>query len=146
MADLAQTCYDADLSFTRWDPLRDLLAMQARLDRLTGAAASGWLPPIDIYETPDRFVIVAELPGMSREQIRVDVQGDQVTLSGEQPARAIACEHILQIERGHGRFSRRFALGGPIDAGQVSADLKEGVLTVTLPKLAPRGPQRIDVQ
>lgn len=134
------------MSFTRWDPLRDLLALQARLDRLTGVAGPGWLPPIDIYETTDRFVIVAELPGMSREQIHVGVQDDEVTLSGEQPARALACEHVLQIERGHGRFSRRFALGSPVDAEHVTADLKEGVLTVTLPKRTAPGPHRIDVQ
>jgi HSP20 family protein len=133
------------LSFTRWDPLRDLLALQARLDRLTGAGPA-WLPPIDIYETADRFVIIAELPGMSREQIHVGIQDDEVTLSGEQPARALPCEHVLQIERGHGRFSRRFALGSPVDAERVTADLKEGVLTVTLPKRTTRGPHRIDVQ
>src|SRR5690348_11337949 len=107
---------------------------------------TGWLPPIDIYETADRFVIAAELPGFSREQVQVQVHGSEVTLSGEQPRQAIAGERVLQIERGHGRFSRSFALDAPIDAEAVSADLKDGVLTITLPKLASRGPQRVDVQ
>ena len=134
------------MPFTRWDPLHDLLALTGRLDRLSGAAVSGWLPALDIYETADRFVIAAELPGLSREQVRVQVHGSDVTLSGEQPQQAIAGERVLQIERGHGRFSRTFALGTPIDGDAVSADLKDGVLTITLPKLAARGPQRVDVQ
>ncbi|HVC20309.1 MAG TPA: Hsp20/alpha crystallin family protein [Vicinamibacterales bacterium] len=134
------------MGFTRWDPLRDLLALQAQLDQFAGATASGWLPPIDLYETADSYVLLAEVPGLTRDQLDIRVQGDQLTLSGERPVRAVACERFHRVERGHGSFSRTFSLGTAVDAAAVTADLQNGVLTVTLPKAARRGPRRIDVQ
>jgi HSP20 family protein len=131
--------------FTRWDPLLDLLALQARLDRLTGTATGGWLPPIDIYETADRFVVIAEVPGLTRDQVQVRVENNHLTLSGEQPLRPGGSARVLQIERGHGRFTRTIVLDSAVDAAGVSADLKDGVLTVTLPKSSNRGSQRIDI-
>lgn len=132
------------MGFTRWDPLRDLLALRARLDQLAGAA-SDWLPPIDLYETADRYVVVAEVPGMARDQMDVRVHDGRVTVSGQRPVRVTAGDRYHRIERGHGRFSRSFALGQPIDATAVRADLQNGVLTITIPKAPGAEPQRIDV-
>ncbi|MDE3153716.1 MAG: Hsp20/alpha crystallin family protein [Acidobacteriota bacterium] len=131
------------MGFTHWDPLRDLLALRARLDQLAGST-SDWLPPIDVYETADRFIVTAEVPGMTRDQMDVRVEGGRVTVTGERPGTA-AGERYHRIERGHGRFSRSFVLDQAIDAAAVSADLRDGVLTVSIPKAPGAAPRRIDV-
>ena len=121
------------MAFTRWDPIRDLLAIQQRLDRFAPGPA-GWVPPVDLHETPDHYIITAELPGISQEDVRIHVHDDRLTLSGVRRQREQACEQFHRIERGHGAFSRTFELPNPIDAGQITADLRDGVLTVTCPK------------
>jgi len=121
----------------RWDPLRDLLALHEQLGQLVGTDAPGWTPPADLYETPAEYVLTAELPGLSRDQIDIHAEETRITIRGARvssPGREIPCEHFHRVERGHGRFSRAFALPEPIDMAAVSADLKDGVLTVTIPK------------
>jgi HSP20 family protein len=136
------------VAFTRWDPLRDLLALHEQLGQLVGTDAPGWTPAVDLYETPNEFVLTAELPGLSRDQIEIHAEDGRITIRGARPAgpdREIPCEQYHRVERGHGRFSRAFALPEPIDVEAVTADLKEGVLTVTIPKSNDRGTRRIDV-
>ena len=122
------------MAFTRWDPLRDLLAIQQRLDRFAPGPA-GWMAPVDLHETPDRYVITAELPGISQEDIQIHAHERRLTLSGGGRERELACEEFHRIERGHGAFSRTFQLPVPVDADGITADLRDGVLTVTCPKL-----------
>jgi HSP20 family protein len=143
-----QPCYDSDVAFTRWDPLRDLLALHEQLGHLVGTDAPGWTPPVDLYETPAEFVLTAELPGLSREQIEIHAEEGRITIRGARVASAerdIPCEQYHRVERGHGSFSRGFALPEAIDVDAVTADLRDGVLTVTLPKAATRAARRIDV-
>lgn len=123
------------MAFTRWDPIRDLLAIQQRLDRFASGPAA-WMPAVDLHETPDRYVITAELPGMSRKDLQIHVQEGRLTLSGVRRGRELPCEEYHRIERGHGAFSRTFQLAVPIDADGVEAELRHGVLTVTCPKQA----------
>lgn len=136
------------VAFTRWDPLRDILALHEQLGQLVGTDAPGWTPPVDLYETPNEFVLTAELPGLSREQIEIHAEDARITIRGARPAgpgRDIPCEQFHRVERGHGRFSRAFALPEPVDVEGVRADLKEGVLTVTIPKAADRAARRVEV-
>jgi len=136
------------VAFTRWDPLRDLLALHEQLGHLVGTDARGWTPPVDLYETPGEFVLTAELPGLSRDQIDIHAEDSRIVIRGargSEPARDIPCEQYHRIERGHGRFSRAFSLPEPIDVDHVTADLKDGVLTLTIPKLRDRTARRIDV-
>jgi HSP20 family protein len=137
-----------NVAFTRWDPLRDLLALHEQLGHLVGTDAPGWTPPVDLYETAAEFVLTAELPGLSRDQIDIHAEGSRIVIRGArgaEPARDIPCEQYHRIERGHGRFSRAFALPEPIDVDRVTADLKDGILTVTIPKLHDRTSRRVDV-
>jgi HSP20 family protein len=122
------------VAFARWDPIRDLLAIQQRLDRFAPGPA-GWAPPIDVSETADRYVITAELPGISQEDIQIHINDGRLTLSGERRERDRPCEQYHRVERGHGGFSRTFQLPVPVDADAVTADLHDGVLTVTCPKV-----------
>ena len=137
-----------DVAFTRWDPLRDLLALHEQLGQLVGTDAPGWTPPVDLYETHTEYVLTAELPGLTRDQIEIHAEDNRIVVRGARGAdagREIPCEQYHRVERGHGRFSRAFSLPEPIDVAAVSADLRDGVLTVTIPKLADRGARRIDV-
>ena len=136
------------VGFTRWDPLRDLLALHEQIGQLVGTDAPGWTPAVDLYETPIDFVLTAELPGLSRDQIEIHAEDSRIVIRGARvagPGREIPCEHFHRVERGHGRFSRSFALPEAIDISQVSADLKDGILTVVIPKARGRGVRRVNV-
>jgi HSP20 family protein len=132
-----------DVASTRWDPLQDLLALHERLNRLAGTDEAGWMPPMDVSELPDRFVITAEVAGLSREDIQVTVQDGKLTLKGERQAGDACSVRFERVERGHGRFVRTFALPATVDASAVVADLQDGVLTVSIPKVA--GRRRIEI-
>lgn len=132
------------VAFTRWDPIRDLLAIQQRLDRFAPGPA-GWIPPVDLHETPDHYVITAELPGLKREDLEIHMHDGTLTLSGVRQEREIACEQYHRVERGHGSFSRTFQLSVPVDADRIVADLRDGVLTVTCPKTTDANARRIRV-
>jgi HSP20 family protein len=132
------------VAFTRWDPLRDLLALHEHLGQLVGTDAPGWTPPVDLYETPAEYVLIAELPGLARNQIDIQAEDNRIVIRGERGGH-VPCDHYHRVERGHGHFSRAFALPEPIDVQGVTADLKDGLLTVTIPKAADRGVRRVDV-
>lgn len=132
------------MAFTRWDPIRDLLAIQQRLDRFAPGPA-GWIPPVDLHETPDHYVLTAELPGLKREDLDIHMHDGQLTLSGVRREREVACEQYHRVERGHGSFSRTFQLPVPVDADHIVADLRDGVLTVTCPKTNDPGARRIRI-
>lgn len=128
------------MAFARWDPIRDLLAIQQRLDRFA-PGPSGWTPAVDILETADHYIVAAEVPGMSRGDLDISVHEGRLTISGERRERTPQCEQYHRVERGHGSFSRTFHLPVPMDSERVTADLRDGVLTVTCPK-APNGSAR----
>ena len=130
------------------DPLRDLRAWQERLERLAAQQGTAWAPPIDVYETEDRYVVTAEVPGVSREAIDVAVQDNHLRLRGSraaEPAGDRGPQQFHQVERGHGSFERTFRFAESIATDAISADLRDGVLTITLPKAA-APPRRIQVK
>jgi HSP20 family protein len=130
----------AVVAFARWDPIRDLLAIQQRLDRFAPGPA-GWVPPVDLHETDERYVVTAEVPGLRREDVQIHFHDGRLTLSGARGERSAPCEQYHRVERGHGMFSRTFELPVPILVDQITADLENGVLTVIVPK-SPDGAQR----
>jgi HSP20 family protein len=132
------------VAFARWDPLRDLLALQEQIGQIVGTDAPGWTPPVDLYETGGAFVLTAELPGLNRDDIEIHAEESRIVIRGER-AGQIPCEQYHRVERGHGRFSRAFLLPEPIDIEAVTADLNDGLLTITLPKAGGRGTRRVDV-
>src|SRR6187431_961099 len=111
------------------DPLRDLRAWQERLEAQHGHA---WVPPIDVYETEDRYVVTAEVPGLDRQEIDVAVQDNRLTLRGLRSAGTpeAANRHYHQVERGHGSFERTFRFADPVQENGITADLRDGVLTI----------------
>ena len=129
------------------NPWRDLRSWHERLERLAGPHAETWAPPIDVFETSDRYVIAAELPGLDRDQIELAMEDSRLTIRGQRVGGPAGADvHYHQVERGHGAFSRTFDFADKIDADAVTADLTDGVLTVTLPKIAPPPPRKIEVR
>jgi HSP20 family protein len=129
--------------------MRDLRAWQERLERLSTHHAESWAPPIDVYETLDRYVIAAELPGVTREQIELALEDSRLTIRGRRPERAPGSGdvvHYHQVERGYGAFARTFDFAEKVDMDGVTADLQNGVLTVTLMKVAPPPARKIEVR
>lgn len=124
--------------------MRDLLIMQERLDSLFGRAAPGWVPLVDLYETPESYVVAAELPGMARDDFQIDVADNTLTLRGRRSETG-APQRYQQLECGLGQFSRSFRFADDIETGAINAQFKDGVLTITVPKTPKAGARRIDV-
>jgi HSP20 family protein len=118
-----------------WDPMRDLLTMQERLESLFGPATPGWVPPADLCELSDRYVLAVELPGLKREDVKLDFNDGVLVLHGTRPSQPCCPERYQQLERGQGSFSRSFRFGASVAVDGITADLTDGVLTVVIPKL-----------
>jgi HSP20 family protein len=132
------------VAFTGWDPVRDLLAIQQRLDRFAPGPA-GWVPPVDVHETADAYVVTAELPGLQREDLHIHIEGARLTLEGTRGNLRGPCEQYHRVERGYGAFSRTFQLPAPVDPERIVASLRDGVLTVHCPKTTDSNPRRVRV-
>jgi HSP20 family protein len=107
-----------------------------------------WIPPVDLYETETHDLVVkAELPDMTRGDIEVTVEKDTLTIRGTKKLpEGIKDEHLRRIERSYGAFSRSFALPHTVDSTKVSAEYKNGVLTVKLPYREEAKPRTINVE
>ena len=128
------------------NPWRDLRAWQERLERLSSHHPDSWTPAIDVYETADRYIVAAELPGLTRDQVELAMADSQLTIRGQRAEQSGRDVHYQQVERGHGAFARTFEFAEKIDADGITADLTDGVLTVTLPKVAPPAARKIEVR
>ena len=95
--------YDPAVAFVRWDPLQDLLATQQRMDRLA-TGPTGWTPAVDVFETPDRYVVMVELPGLTQDDVQLQHHEGRLTISGMRRERESPCEQFHRIERGHGEL------------------------------------------
>ena len=126
-----------------WDRLRDIMALQ---DRLSAREGTGWRPPVDVYETEQCYVVSAEIPGVKRDEIHIEVRDSELTIRGERREEAVPANAYHQMERLQGPFARTFVFNERIDAERINAEFVDGVLTVKVPKAARPEPRRIDVQ
>ena len=127
-----------------YDPLKQLAAVQKRMNQLfesalartnfeTSDGIDSWSPTCDVYERPDSLVMSIELPGLSRDQIDVRVDGDELVVEGERRmGRERNDEHYHRVEREFGKFSRRFRLPSTADRGQIEATYRDGLLEVVI--------------
>jgi len=146
------------MAVVKWDPFRDLISIQDRMNRLfeqtlsrsrgdEGAAAATWTPAVDIYETLDTIVIKAELPGVVREDIEIQIDDNTLTLKGERRfSKDVQEESYLRIERTFGSFHRCFTLPATIQQEKIRAVCRDGVLELTLPKAEGSKPKRIAIE
>jgi HSP20 family protein len=142
------------MALVRWDPARDFDTLQTDANRLFdaffGGTANGvtrrWVPPMDLVETDEHLVLRADLPGLDRDDVEVEVKDGVLTIAGERRAEQEDNSNgYHRVERAHGRFSRSLSLPQGVDAGQVQADFDKGVLEVRIPKPAERKPHRVQI-
>ena len=126
------------MTIVRWDPFRDFGL---------GSGAAAWVPPVDMFQNGDQeLVLKAELPDMAREQIDITVENYVLTIKGEKKLSGdVKEEQFHHVERRYGAFSRSFSLPRTVDASKVSAEYRNGVLTVKLPLREEAKPRQIKV-
>jgi HSP20 family protein len=111
------------------------------------SAAASWVPPVDIVEEKDAIRIVAELPGVKPENVKISLEHNLLTIQGNKEQLAEErSERIHRYERTYGAFERSFTLPSTVDAERIQASYEHGVLTVTLPKAEKAKPREIAVQ
>ena len=141
----------ADFSFA-WDRLTN---MHNELDRVFESAfgstvrspgtLSRWTPAVDVYQDKDQFTVVAEVPGMKKEELEISLNGDTLTISGERKTEEKGDDHRFRSERFFGRFQRSLTLPSAVNTEKVKATYKDGVLEVVLPKAEEAKPKQIEV-
>ena len=138
----------------KWDPLRDLLMLQERMNRLFEESFAGrleepailgsgtWTPLADAYETGEGFVVILELPGIEQDDVEVQVDGDSLTVKGRRRGLGQRPDRYHRMERSHGPFLRAFKLTDEVDPARVTAQLRDGLLRLELPKVRGRSSGR----
>ncbi len=147
------------MALIRWDPFRDLLTLQDRMDRLfqdsmtrsrgheESLAPGFWSPPVDIYETDESVILKAELAGLNKNDVTIEVKDSTLILRGERKfEKDIKEENYHRIERSYGSFSRTFSLPQTVDQSKVTATFKDGLLEIKIPKVKDARPKQIEIK
>jgi len=142
---------------TEWDPLKDLVGIQERMNKLFESALArtnfdaeggvgAWTPVADVYEGDDSVVFCLELPGLAQADIDVRLEDDELVVRGERHMdRGAPGEQFHRVERSYGKFVRRFRLRSHIDRASVTGVYQDGVLVITLAKKEDAGKKPIRV-
>ncbi len=146
------------MTLIRWDPWKDLIALQERMNRLLeesfgrlrkeeGLVSGAWTPAVDIYETENSLVVTAEIPGVSEKDIDVRIENNQLVIKGERKfEKETKEENYHRIERVYGNFYRSFSLPNTVDHDKVKAEYKNGVLKITIAKKEEVKPKQIKIE
>jgi HSP20 family protein len=146
------------MSLLKMNPFREYDEIQTSMNRLFNTALypffregerslSGgqWAPSVDVYETEKEIVFDCELPGFEKDQVNLSVEGGRLTISGERKAEEAKGRNYHSAERWYGSFQRTFLLPTSVETEKIAANLKNGILTVTLPKKEEVRPRQIPV-
>jgi HSP20 family protein len=146
------------VTIVRWEPLRELSSLQTEMNRLfntvfdapatqgNGGTMRRWVPAMDLLETADHFVLRADLPGMTQDDVNIELEDSTLTVSGERKSEhEDKQEGFYRVERAFGSFSRSLTLPKGIDADAVNANFENGVLEIRIPKPEERKPRRISI-
>jgi HSP20 family protein len=140
-------------TLVRWDPLRDVAAMQTELSRLmnglfegSGRQTQAWVPTLDVWETEDSVVYAFDLPGLEQDAIAIEVEDGALTVSAtRERSQKIDSERFHRLERRTGTFSRTVGLPQGVSEDEIKASYTNGVLEITVPKPAEQKPKRISI-
>jgi HSP20 family protein len=142
----------------RWDPFRDLMSIQNELNRLFGrtygggeggtGSAGSWVPPLDVFESTDKYVVAVELPGIEPGDVEVAVEDSTLTIKGQRDFfyKDAADDAFRRIERRYGQFTRTLTLPSTANVEKVDAKFDKGVLTIEVPKREEAKPRKITVK
>ena len=147
------------MAIVRWEPLRELSSLQTEMNRLfnqafdapgagtgNGGSARRWMPAMDLLETDDHFVLRADLPGMTEQDITIELEDNVLTVAGERKAEhEDKREGYYRVERAFGSFARSLTLPKGVDGEAVTAAFDNGVLEVRIPKPEERKPRKITI-
>ena len=145
------------MTIVRWEPLRELSSLQSEMNRLFasafepdsggGSALRRWVPPpMDFKETGEHFLLRTDLPGLSEEDVNIELEDSVLTISGERRIEeASEGEGWQRVERTFGQFSRSLTLPQGIDAEAIQASFDRGVLELRIPKPEQRKPKKISI-
>lgn len=141
------------MTLVRWNPLRTLNTLPSELDRFFGDfglnyndSDSVWRPTVDLSETEENYEVKAEIPGMDKKDIKVEVHDHVLTLSGEKKhEEKVDGKNYHRIERSYGKFERSFRLPKEVKAEEIKAKYENGVLIVDIPKVEEAKPKEISV-
>jgi HSP20 family protein len=123
----------------RWDPFREMAPMLGRTER-------DWMPAFEVKESKDGYVFKADLPGMKPNDIEVSLTGNRLTIGGKRESEKETKEETFYTyERSYGSFTRSFTLPEGIDTAHLTSELKDGVLTLVVPKTPEAQPKRIPI-
>ena len=143
------------MALVRWDPIRELDSLQGDMNRLfdrffegrtPNGTAQRWIPAMDLLESDDHLVLRGDLPGMSEDDVDIEIKDNVLTVSGERKAEhEDKGEGYHRVERSFGRFSRSLSLPHGVDPERVEAKFENGVLEVRIPKPAEAKPTRVQI-
>lgn len=146
------------MAIVRWDPFRDVAALQDRINRIFSESFGrsrdlddevglyDWRPTVDIYETTEGITLKVELPGINKEDVSVEVKDNVLTLRGERLLDPeVKDENYYRKERIFGKFQRSFSLQEPIKPNLIKASFKDGVLTIEVPRPEEEKPKQVTV-
>ncbi len=146
------------MTIVRWDPFKDVTVLQDRINRLFSESfgqtrdldddmrVCAWRPAVDIYEAENEIVLKAELPGINKDDVAVEVKDNALTLRGERfPEAEINEDKYYRREICFGTFERSFTLQDRIQPEQIKATFKDGVLTVKIPRPQAESSKQITV-
>lgn len=144
------------MALIRWEPAREIQSIQQEMNRLFGTFFDGesagaaiprrWVPAMDLVEEGDTYVLHADLPGVSEQDVKVELHDDVLTISGERRSEhAETREGYRRIERSSGTFARSLTLPEGIDPESIEATAENGVLTVRIPKPQEPQPRRVAI-
>ena len=139
-------------TLVRWDPFREVTSLRDEVNRLfsrtlgDGQGGSAWSPPVDVFDTKDAIVLKAELPGLTPEDIDIEIDDNVLTIRGERRLEETVEEgRYYRLERAYGSFARSLSLPQGVKADEVSAAFDGGVLEVRVPKADEVKPRKITV-
>jgi HSP20 family protein len=146
------------MALIRWDPFREMSSLQERMNRLMSdfrtrspfgeeeMAQGAWIPAVDIYETKESIVLNVELPGVTKEDIALEVKDSTLTIKGEKKLeKNVKEENFHRLERSYGSFTRAFTLPSTVQQDKVKAKFRDGILEIMLPKAEEAKPKQIKV-
>jgi HSP20 family protein len=129
-----------------WSRLFDEM-LDNRLSTDLPGFGTGWIPAVDVEESADEYLIRAEMPGLKKEDVKISLQENVLTISGEKKSEAKSDnKRYHRLERTYGSFQRSFSLPEPIKADKIGASFKDGVLEVKIPKSEETKPREIDIK
>jgi HSP20 family protein len=147
------------MALVRWEPAREISSLQSEMNRLfntffdtpttggNGSAARRWVPSMDLVETEEHFVLRADLPGLSEEDVAIELEDNVLTVSGERKAEhEDKKEGFYRMERSFGQFRRSLTLPDGVNADAIAATFDRGVLEVRIPKPEQRKPRKVAIQ